>query len=105
MGVPEALENSDLAHQARDPALVSPDTLDLGACRGSHWPRTCSYWASLHSMAYRADVLGSGRLFLQAAITVLAGGATMCGGCTLHLHDLHYDVLSPAVRNDLGPVH
>jgi len=67
-----------LAEDARDPFLREPRLLT--ACRGSHWPRTCSYWASMHSMAYRADALGLGARFLPALLAVLAGGATMCGG-------------------------
>merc|ERR1719210_1232272 len=33
-----------LAEDARDPFLNDPSI--LGACKGSHWPRTCSYWVS-----------------------------------------------------------
>lgn len=87
--VPQALWNPDttkgqgelvegLAEDARDPFLHNPHV--LGACRGSHWPRTCSYWASIHNMAYRADALGLSARFMPAIIAVLAGGATMCGG-------------------------
>jgi len=74
----------------------------LGVCRGSQWPRACSYWTSLHSMALRADALGLSRNLLRATLPVLAGGATLCNGCTLHLKALNKPVLSEAVMNDRG---
>jgi hypothetical protein len=58
----------------------------------------------MHVMALRADALGLGTRFFQTALSVLAGGATMCGGCTLHLQALHAPVLS-AITADTGPVH
>lgn len=85
---------------AKMPTLLEPEA--LGVCRGSQWPRACSYWASLHSMALRADALGLGRNLLRAIMPVLAGGATLCNGCTLHLKALHKPVLSEAVMNDRG---
>jgi hypothetical protein len=86
------------AFDARMPALK--DESNLGACRGSQWPRACSYWATLHAMAYRADALQMGGRFLQAIVPILAGGATLCGGCTLHCAALHEPVLKPAVLQD-----
>lgn len=92
--------NPGLAGDARNPKVLNPAV--LGACAGTLWHRTCSYWVSLHAMAYRADALQLGPTFLHHALTVLAGGATMCGGCTLHLRVLHKPVLSASVISDLG---
>lgn len=92
----------DGANSARDPKLK--DTSVLGACQNSQWHRTCSFWVSMHVMALRADSLGLGTRFFQTALSVLAGGATMCGGCTLHLQALHAPVLSD-IKADTGPVH
>jgi hypothetical protein len=105
--VPEMIDNDKLgdplgANAARDPKLK--DTSILGACRKSGWHRTCSFWVSLHVMAYRADALGIGSRFFQSAVNVLASGATMCGGCTLHLQALHTDILG-SIHDDLAAVH
>jgi len=100
---PEGLDQptlTGLADKARNPKLL--DTAGLSACAATEWPRTCSLWASIHSMAYRADALGLGTQFRDLVLAVLAGGATMCGGCTLHLRALHETVLSPAILSDLG---
>lgn len=98
---PDGLDaGSELAGDARDPAVLDPTV--LGACATTQWHRTCSYWVSLHAMAYRADGLRMGPRFLYNVINILAGGATMCGGCTLHLRALHKPVLSSYVVNDLG---
>eukprot|EP00931_Biecheleriopsis_adriatica_P037203 TRINITY_DN21352_c0_g1_i1.p1 TRINITY_DN21352_c0_g1~~TRINITY_DN21352_c0_g1_i1.p1 ORF type:complete len:261 (-),score=54.02 TRINITY_DN21352_c0_g1_i1:473-1255(-) len=86
------------AHQAKMPKLR--DESMLGACKGSQWPRTCSYWSSLHAMALRADALGLSQKFLAAVLPLLAGGATLCEGCTLHLRALHKPVLSDALLRD-----
>lgn len=101
--LPELLGKGLRAQRARMSAPLDLGTLSV--CRDSAWPRTCSLWLSLHAMAYRADALHVSGKFLQAAVAVLAGGATMCGGCTLHLHALHKPVLPAAVLRDLGPVH
>jgi len=88
---------------ARMPKLLEHTASEtLGVCRGSQWPRACSYWSSLHSMALRADALGLSRNLLRAALPLLAGGATLCNGCTLHLKALNKPVLSEAVMNDHG---
>lgn len=94
--------NPNLVGTARDPKVLDPSV--LGACATTHWHRTCSFWVSLHAMAYRADALQMGPRFLRDALTVLAGGATMCGGCTLHLRALHKPVLSANVQRDMGPI-
>lgn len=93
-------EPSKEAIDARMPLLKNRSL--LGACEGSRWPRTCSFWASLHTMAYRADALQLGKPFIHAVFPLLAGGATMCGGCTEHFRALHQSVLSPAVMRDVG---
>jgi len=98
-----ALDDEDLAHHARNPRPL--DYSKLGACKGTKWPRTCSYWVSMHTMAYRADALHLSLKFLTALMPILASGATMCGGCTLHMQALHKPVLQPVVISDLGPVH
>jgi len=100
---PEGLDQptlTGLADQARNPKLL--DVKGLSACAATEWPRTCSLWVSIHTMAYRADALGLGKQFRDAVLAVLAGGVTMCGGCTLHLRALHETVLSPAILQDLG---
>jgi hypothetical protein len=51
-----------------------------GNCRTSNWPRTCSYWNSMHMMAYLADHQGIGKELLGALAPIQAGGATMCVG-------------------------
>lgn len=89
-----------LADKARNPKLL--DVTGLSACAATQWPRTCSLWASIHTMAYRADALGLGTQFRHAVLALLAGGATMCGGCTVHLRTLHETVLSSAILQDLG---
>jgi len=94
----EAIDNITMAQEARMPALKQK----VGACEGSGWPRTCSYWSSMHAMAHRADMLGLGGQFLAAVVPVLASGATLCAGCTLHLRALHAPILSEAVRGGLG---
>jgi len=76
----------------------------LGQCQDSGWKRTCSYWSSLHLMAYRADVLKLGAEFLRAVFPLLASGVTMCGGCTLHFRAIHKPVLSPALESDFGSI-
>jgi len=98
---PDGLDtNPGLVSQALDPKVLTPGI--LGACLGTPWHRACSFWVSLHAMAYRADALGLSSKFMHAAMAVLAGGSTLCGGCTLHMRSLHSTVLSPAVISDLG---
>eukprot|EP00928_Gymnodinium_smaydae_P034871 TRINITY_DN24620_c0_g1_i2.p1 TRINITY_DN24620_c0_g1~~TRINITY_DN24620_c0_g1_i2.p1 ORF type:complete len:383 (-),score=63.82 TRINITY_DN24620_c0_g1_i2:51-1199(-) len=74
----------------------------LGACRESPWGRTCSYWAALHGLAWRADLEGLSDRFFRTAATLLAGGATLCGGCTIHFRILHDHLLTENVRKDFG---
>lgn len=61
--------------------------------QNTHWNRACSYWASLHAMAFRADVIAqeTPRVGIQARFSLLktlapmiAGGALLCEGCTRH---------------------
>jgi len=88
-----------LAKRANMPGLT--DESVLGACKGSAWPRTCSYWVSMHTMAYRADALGLAKPFLRAVVPLLSGGNTFCWGCTKHFRVLTEPVLTPAVRDDM----
>lgn len=88
------------AYQAR--MVYVNDMASLGACKWSTWPRTCSYWVSLHSMAFLADKLELSRKFLQAVVPLLAGGAIMCGGCTKHFNFMHLDVLSSEILRSQG---
>jgi len=97
---PDALWDRERAFEARMPRLRFSSA--LGVCRGSPWSRTCSYWVSMHALAYRADALGLGQPLLRALINIIAGGATLCGGCTLHFRALTGRALSPTVRDDLG---
>lgn len=94
--------NFEAAKATRMPRLHDPSV--LGACKGTKWPRTCSMWASLHTMALRADALGLGQKLFQSTLPLLAAGATLCGGCTMHVRALHEGVLSPGIANDLGEV-
>lgn len=91
------LKESDAA-AAKMPHPKNPDS--LGTCKGSGWPRTCSYWVSLHLMALRADALQLSAEFLHAVVPLLAGGALVCNGCTHHLMALHKPVLSESMRKD-----
>lgn len=78
---PAAVTNPQLAKQARNPGVKVTASAKLGACAASHWPRTCSYWSSIHSMALRAELLRvSGSAFLSMMVTVVASGATQCRG-------------------------
>eukprot|EP00928_Gymnodinium_smaydae_P028345 TRINITY_DN21631_c0_g1_i2.p2 TRINITY_DN21631_c0_g1~~TRINITY_DN21631_c0_g1_i2.p2 ORF type:complete len:316 (+),score=43.80 TRINITY_DN21631_c0_g1_i2:91-948(+) len=94
----DAVRNTTLQKSARNPTVLSREP--LGACRMSLWDRTCSYWTSLHLLAARAEMRGRGVDFLQQAITVLAGGATMCKGCQRHFHALHDPFLPTDVVRD-----
>lgn len=100
---PEALDDPALQSGARNPSPRQPHT--LGVCRKSAWHRTCSYWVSFHAMAFRADLLGLGPRLLHSLANLIAGGATMCGGCTIHFRALHRPVLSNFVAHDFGNVY
>jgi len=67
----EAIDSLAKAQWARMPSVKQR----LGACEGSQWPRTCSYWSAMHTMAHRADQLELGAQFLGAVMPILAGGA------------------------------
>lgn len=99
----DAVDDSERAYDGRMPTIRDPSL--LGVCRGSQWPRACSYWVSMHLLAYRADALGMGESFLRAITAILAGGATMCGGCTLHFRALNSPALSLAMVRDFGDVY
>lgn len=94
-----AVNDPGLEYQGRMPKVVDAK---LGACEGSKWDRTCSYWTSMHLMAYRADALGLTGLFVKALVPLLAGGATQCGGCTRHFRLLHQPLLSDAFRQGIS---
>lgn len=74
----------------------------LGACKDTHWPRLCSFWVSLHLMAYRADALQVGAEFLRTLVPALSGGGLFCKGCTLHFRLLNRPALSAAILRDEG---
>jgi len=96
--------NDGVAFSARNPKPRNADL--LCACRGSGWPRACSYWASLHTMAYRADVLNLGKDFIQSVVPLIAGGALQCGSCTEHFRMLMPgSVLGTALQRDFGNVY
>eukprot|EP00405_Crypthecodinium_cohnii_P033151 CAMPEP_0206525146 /NCGR_PEP_ID=MMETSP0324_2-20121206/68574_1 /ASSEMBLY_ACC=CAM_ASM_000836 /TAXON_ID=2866 /ORGANISM="Crypthecodinium cohnii, Strain Seligo" /LENGTH=395 /DNA_ID=CAMNT_0054019785 /DNA_START=118 /DNA_END=1306 /DNA_ORIENTATION=+ len=101
--LPSALSNEEEAREARNPRIR--DRSLLGVCADSDWDRGCSLWASLHSMALRADALGLNALFYRAVMPVLIGGVTMCGGCTLHLLSLHRPIIDAAIFEDLAPLY
>jgi hypothetical protein len=84
-----------------DGRMPQPENTNLlGACDGSLWPRTCSYWSSLHLMAERADASGNSAKFMNAVVPIIAGGALLCEGCTLHFTTLHQDVLPKSIISD-----
>lgn len=97
----KAIDSIKEAQWARMPSVKQR----LGACDGSQWPRTCSYWSAIHTMAHRADQLELGGQFLGAVIPLMAGGATLCGGCTLHLRALHDPVLTEALVEGFGDIY
>mmetsp|Transcript_116282 Transcript_116282/g.183871 ORF Transcript_116282/g.183871 Transcript_116282/m.183871 type:complete len:238 (-) Transcript_116282:633-1346(-) len=80
-------------------AITVPKFTDsLGACKESNLPRSCSYWASLHAMGVRADMLNKGQEFLTAIVQIISGGALYCFGCTMHFRLLNEAFLPPHVR-------
>jgi len=98
--LPEAIDNPWKAYVAGNPLLKDPHL--LSACRGSGWPRACSFWVSLHAMAYQADALNIGSRFMRITVAILGGGALQCGGCTIHFQLLHKFVLAPGLVKDFG---
>lgn len=101
--VPEYLdENRAGIYAGRFPTVRKPYMDLLGSCSDSPWPRTCSYWTALHLMAYRADALMLSNRFLRIMTSLIAGGITMCGGCTLHFRVLLARLLSKNLEEDLG---
>lgn len=76
----------------------------LGVCRSTNWPRTCSYWVSMHALAYKADELRLGQPLIRSLLNIIAGGATLCGGCTKHFRLLTGPFLSESVKSDFGDV-
>mmetsp|Transcript_68301 Transcript_68301/g.125499 ORF Transcript_68301/g.125499 Transcript_68301/m.125499 type:complete len:330 (+) Transcript_68301:132-1121(+) len=101
--VPEYLHDKHVGiYAGRFPTLRKPYTDLLGSCYNSPWPRTCSYWTALHLMAYRADALMLTKRFLRVVTSLVVGGATMCGGCTLHYRVLHAKLLSKNLEEHLG---
>jgi len=93
---------NDLGRAALGRMPIFRDLSSLGACRDTDWPRTCSYWVSLHAMSYRADLLQLGERFMNAIVKIMAGGALTCHGCTNHFKLLHQPVLSAAIFRDAG---
>jgi len=66
--------------EARNPKVEVGVKAQLGACRGSSWDRTCSFWSLLHVMTARAEMAGIGPAFVAAWISAIFSGATMCKG-------------------------
>lgn len=81
---------------------VPVNTSGLGACQDSRWPRTCSYWATMHAMAKRADAIGVGDRLISSFVSMAAAGATLCAGCTFHWQALHKDFLDQRILQDFG---
>jgi len=99
VGLHESHEAKEAARHTKMPQL-QPDDHVLGACKDSKWPRTCSYWSSMHLLSYRADRKGKGQQFLAAIVPLIAGGMTLCQGCTMHFRVLNAPALSDAFRTD-----
>jgi hypothetical protein len=72
----------------------------LRACSKSSWIRACSYWIAIHLMAERADASKKSGEFLQALVPVLAGGANLCSGCTLHFMTMFKDHINKSIITD-----
>jgi hypothetical protein len=71
----------------------------LGACKDSLWPRACSYWTSMHTMAVRAEHAQKGDKFVEAVFPIMAGGALFCYACTSHFVLLNQYLLPIELRN------
>lgn len=99
--LPNAIGNFEAYKAAK---MTVPKRTLNGLCGQSAWPRTCSYWVSMHLLAARADLLLLGHQLLDALIPILAGGATFCGGCTKHFRALTKPMLSPALVQDFSRV-
>eukprot|EP00927_Polykrikos_kofoidii_P085597 TRINITY_DN9350_c0_g3_i1.p1 TRINITY_DN9350_c0_g3~~TRINITY_DN9350_c0_g3_i1.p1 ORF type:complete len:216 (+),score=28.20 TRINITY_DN9350_c0_g3_i1:125-772(+) len=74
----EYLDDYEKAKASKMVHLNDPSV--LSACKDSAWPRTCSYWSSMHAMAYRADALNLSKPFLRAIFPILASGTIQCVG-------------------------
>lgn len=99
--LPSAIGNFEAYKAAK---MTVPKRALNGVCGQSAWPRTCSYWVSMHLLAARADLLQLGHQLLDALVPILAGGATFCGGCTKHFRALTQPMLSPALVQDFSNV-
>jgi len=99
--LPDALGNFEAYKAAK---MTVPKNRLKGVCGLSPWPRTCSFWVSMHLLAARADLLLLGHELLDALVPILAGGATFCGGCTKHFRALTKPLLSPAIVQDFSDV-
>eukprot|EP00435_Cladocopium_sp_Y103_P051402 s2238_g15.t6 len=99
--LPKAIGNFEAYKAAK---MTVPKRTLNGVCGQSAWPRTCSYWVSMHLLAARADLLLLGHQLLDALVPILAGGATFCGGCTKHFRALTKPMLSPALVQDFSDV-
>eukprot|EP00434_Breviolum_minutum_P031170 symbB.v1.2.027567.t1/scaffold2838.1/size69213/8 len=99
--LPDALGNFEAYKAAK---MTVPKNRLKGVCGLSPWPRTCSFWVSMHLLAARADLLLLGHELLDALVPILAGGATFCGGCTKHFRALTKPLLSPAMVQDFSDV-
>lgn len=51
-------------------------------------------------MAQRADLLGKSKEFMGSIVPILAGGALLCEGCTIHFIAMHKNVLGKAFSDD-----
>lgn len=74
----EYLDDYEKAKASKMTHLNDPNL--LSACKDSAWPRTCSYWSSMHAMAYRADALNLSIPFLRSIFPILASGTIQCVG-------------------------
>jgi len=74
----------------------------LGACKGSQWPRACSYWTSMHAMGVRADMEGAQKAkdYFRDLSHIIAGGALYCFGCTSHFRFLNHHMLPTELQKE-----
>lgn len=76
----------------------------LSACKGSKWPRACSYWSAFHAMGVRADAMNKAREYFDAILRIISGGALYCFGCTSHWRILNEYLLPAELRDSNGLV-
>lgn len=73
------LHDNALAAAARMPKVLPGIRMQLTACEGSRWDRTCSFWSTIHTITLRAEAVQTSSI-IPLLLMVLWGGVTQCGG-------------------------